>query len=252
MKKPIQSITRAFQILRVVHNHPLGVSVGAIAEQTELHVSTVSRILSTLEHVGAIRRLKSHGKVVIGQELLAFAHEAPWRERLITIASPHLRELANLTKEAVGLTYVQGNECHVFFQIGSPHMIQIRDWTGEYFPIHTTSTGKLYLAQLDEAEVADFLSRPLAAVASGTITQPDILRQELEQVRQKGYAWTINELEDGLISIAAPIVDPEGEFLAGVYLSAPLFRFEADLEKEALQREILETAARISKLYGQG
>ncbi len=251
MKKPIQSITRAFQILRVVHNHPpaSGVSVGTIAQQTGLHVSTVSRIVSTLEQVGAIRRLKRHGKVVIGQELLAFAHQAPWTERLISVASPDLHELANLSKEAVGLTSIQGDECHVFFQIGSSHMIQIRDWTGEYFPLHTTSTGKLYLAQLDEDELADFLSRPLAAVASDTITKPDTLRQELEQVRQQGYAWTTNELEDGLISIAAPIVDQEGEFLAGVYLSAPIFRFEADRQKERLQREIVQTAARISRLY---
>ena len=252
MKKPIQSITRAFQILRVVHRHPQGVSVGVIAEQTALHVSTVSRILSTLEHVGAIRRLKRHGKVVIGQELLAFARQAPWTERLIAVAKPDLRELANLTKEAVGLTSIQGDECHIFFQIGSPHMIQIRDWTGEYFPLHTTSTGKLYLGLLDEPELADFLLRPLAPVASGTITDPDTLREEIERARQEGYAWTINELEDGLISIGAPIVDQEGQFLAGVYLSAPIFRFEADLEKEVLQREIVETAARISRHAKRG
>ena len=251
MKKPIQSITRAFQILRVVHNQaPVrGVSVGTIAEQTGLHVSTVSRIVSTLEHVGAIRRLKRHGKVVIGPELLAFAHHAPWTERLITVASPDLHELANLSKEAVGLTSIQGDECHVFFQIGSSHMIQIRDWTGEYFPLHTTSTGKLYLAQLDEDELADFLSRPLAAVASETITEPEKLHEQLEKVRQQGYAWTTNELEDGLISIAAPIVDQEGAFLAGVYLSVPIFRFDADLQKETLQREIVQTAAKISRLY---
>ena len=249
MKKPIQSITRAFQILRVVHNQPpvRGVSVGTIAEQTGLHVSTVSRIVKTLEHVGAIRRLKRHGKVVIGPELLAFAHQAPWTERLISVASPDLHELVNLSKEAVGLTSIQGDECHVFFQIGSSHMIQIRDWTGEYFPLHTTSTGKLYLAQLDEDELADFLSRPLAA--SETITEPERWHKELEQVRQQGYAWTTNELEDGLISIAAPIVDQEGAFLAGVYLSAPIFRFDADLQKERLQREIMQTAAKISRLY---
>lgn len=251
MKKPIQSITRAFEILRVVHNQSQasGVSVGVMAEQTGLHVSTVSRIVSTLEHVGAVRRLKPHGKVVIGPELLAFAHHAPWTERLISVASPDLHEFANLSKEAVGLTSIQGDECHVFFQIGSSHMIQIRDWTGEYFPLHTTSTGKLYLAQLDEDELADFLSRPLAAVASGTITEPEIWYKEIEKVRQQGYAWTTNELEDGLISVAAPIVDQEGEFLAGVYLSIPIFRFDADLQKETLQREIMQTAAKISRLY---
>ena len=247
--KNIQSIERSFRIIETIHQHNDGVGVSAIAEQVELHVSTTSRILSTLENLGMIARVNDSSKFVVGEGLLAFATKMPWTERLIVCASPHLEELAYASKEAVGLTQIIGDQCHIFYQIDSPHLIQIRDWTGEHYPLHITSTGKLFLAQLDEADLSEYLAQPLAQFASATITDPDTLHQDIDQVRQQGYAWTLDELEEGLISIAAPIVGATGDFVAGVYISAPAFRFTKAAEKERLRTLVVEAAQRISAQF---
>jgi DNA-binding IclR family transcriptional regulator len=110
-----------------------------------------------------------------------------------------------------------------------------------------TSTGKLYLAYVDPAGVDAFLQSPLSRTASGTITTKRQMRREIEEVRQQGYAWTIDELEDGLTSIAVPLCDHQGRFLAGVYVSAPSYRFTEKRERDRLRDLTVKTGCDISR-----
>jgi DNA-binding IclR family transcriptional regulator len=232
----IQSIERAFSILKIVGDHPEGIRIGVTAEIANLHVSTVSRIVATLEDLEVVRRLSPAGKVAIGPGLIELVARAPWTERLAAIARPHLQRLADETGESVGLTRIEGVVCHVFYQIRSSRFnVQVRDWTGGTFPLHVTSTGKLYLAHIDKGELDAILKSPLPKAASRTITSTRQLRREIKEVRQQGFAWTIDELEDGLTSIAVPIHGRGGEFLAGVYVSAPSYRFVDEGERDRLR-----------------
>ena len=248
----IQSIERAFSILKIVSDHPGGIRIGAIAEMTNLNISTVSRIVATLEDLEALRRLSPAGKVAIGPGLIGLVAGAPWTERLIAIARPHLQRLADETGEAVGLTSIDGTICHVFFQITTSQFnVQVRDWTGGTFPLHVTSTGKLYLAYMDKEEVDAILESPLPKVASGTITSKRQLQQEIREVRRQGYAWTIDELEDGLTSIAVPLHDQDGRFLAGVYVSAPSYRFIDEDDRNRLRDQTQRTGRDICRQLEQ-
>ncbi len=243
MNDNVQSIERAFHILNVVHKRADGISVGELAKETKLHTSTTSRIVSTLEYVGALTRQDS--KLMIGEGIVKLANRAPWTEQIISLATPHLKDLANITQEAVGLTTIEGQECVVFYQIPSDHHIQIRDWTGNRFPLHVTSSGKLYLAELNENEVEAYFKEPLHAVASKTKTDTDELMSELEQIRQEKVAWTIDELEDGLTSIGATIQTREAERFVAIYLSMPSFRFNKMIDQAKLAQQMLDTAVAI-------
>ncbi|MEM7335837.1 MAG: IclR family transcriptional regulator [Chloroflexota bacterium] len=243
MSDLVQSIERAFQILNVVHGRANGITVGELAKETALHTSTTSRIVNTLEHVGAITRCES--KLMIGEGIVRLANRAPWTEQIISLATPCLRELANITQEAVGLTTVEGDECIVFYQIPSDHHIQIRDWTGNHFPLHVTSTGKLYLAELDEVKLERQFQTPLHPVASATKTDEAELMAELAQIRQEGVAWTIDELEDGLTSIGATIQSVNAERFVAIYLSMPSFRFNKVIDRAKLTQQMLDTAVAI-------
>ncbi len=244
MKTPsIQSVTRAFDILQIVGAHPEGIGVTEIANSSQLHTSTVSRMLTTLERVNAVRRIKSNGKVTIGEGLISIVGSMSWTDHLISIARQFLRELAHETGEAIGLTSIEGGLCHIFFQIESTFNVQVRDWTGERFPIHVTSTGKLYLAELGESELNKFLGKPMQAFAPGTITDPDQMLLEIEKVAEEGVSWTVDELEKGLSSIAAPIRDHAGHFIAGLYLSAPGYRFSGVRERNRI-RDLVRAVAR--------
>ena len=125
--------------------------------------------------------------------------------------------------------------------------MQVRDWTGGTFPWHVTSTGKLYLAHMDPAEVDTILQSPLPKTASGTITTKRQMQREIKEVRRQGFAWTIDELEDGLTSIAVPLFDHHGGFLAGVYVSAPSYRFTDDGERDRLRDLTVRTGRDICR-----
>lgn len=247
----IQSIERAFNVLKIVGDHPDGIRIGTTAKIANLNISTVSRIVATLERLEAIQRLSPAGKIAIGAGLIELVARAPWTERLIAVARPCLQTLADQTGEAVGLAKIEANVCYVFFQIKSRFNVQVRDWTGGTFPLHVTSTGKLYLAQVDKEELDAFLESPLKKLAPGTITSAHQFRREIKEVRRQGFAWTVDELEGGLTSIAAPITNQAGKFLAGVYVSAPSYRFADDGERDRLQELTQKTGCDISRQLAQ-
>ena len=231
----IQSIARAFDILKVVSDFPEGISTGAIAQMTDLHPSTVSRIVSSLEELNALERAEGT-KVVIGKSISNMIDQTPWTERLVRLAEPIMQDLARETGEAVGLTRITDGICEIFYQIQSDHLVGVKDWQGLSFPIHVTSTGKLYLASLKKEELNSYLKTPLVKLASNSVHKASILKKEIKDLRNnkdnskdKRFIWTIDELEDGLASIAASILDKSGSFQAGLYLSLPTYRLTNDL-----------------------
>ncbi len=249
MKQTVQSIERAFAVLRAIQSQADGANVSAVAVETGLHISTVSRLISTLEHIGAVER--ANGQVFIGPEIIALANRTPWTDRMISLAQPYLQETAATTQEAVGLTKMEGNECVVFYQTAGSHNVQIRDWTDERFPLHVTSSGKLWMGDWSAAKVAAYFATQPKAVASGTITRLDVMQAEIAVAKRTNIAWTYDELEDGLLSIAVPLLSMEKGHPCAIYLSAPAFRFKDNASRRLLAQQMQVTADKINKVIRQ-
>jgi len=141
-----------------------------------------------------------------------------------------MQDLARETGEAVGLTHITEGICEIFYQIHSEHRVGVKDWQGLSFPIHVTSSGKLYLASLKEEDLNDYLKTPLVKLASKSVHKTSILKKELKGLRGESFVWTIDALEDGLASIASDIVNKSGNFQAGLYLSMPSYRLTEELQ----------------------
>lgn len=245
----VQSVQRAFSILKTVSEHQDGVGVSIIAQETGLHTSTVSRLITTLESVNALSRLDGGSQLILGEGLIDLVSRSPWTERMIVLARPYLRELADKTRESVGLTRLDSKDglCHVFFQIESSHHIRIRDWTGHRFQLHTTSSGKLWMGDWEKARLARYFESTIEQTAAKTVTALDQMQSEIKQVRETGIGWTVDELEDGLLSIAVKIPSLDPKEPAAIYLSAPTFRFTETSDREELAQQMLATAQKITE-----
>lgn len=244
----VQSVQRAFYILQAVSEHDKGIGVSAIAAKTALHTSTVSRLITTLESVNALSRVDGGSQLILGEGLIDLVSRAPWTERMIAFARPFLRQLANQTRESVGLTRLdEQGQCHVFFQIDSQHHVRIRDWTGHRFPLHVTSSGKLWMADWDDAKLRDYFANPIEQATSHSVTNAKTMQAEFGQIKEDGLAWTIDELEDGLLSVAVPIQSLEEGRLAAIYLSAPVYRFTETAVRQKLAQQMRETAEKINE-----
>ncbi len=243
----VQSVVRAFDILKRVAARPAGAGVSTIARETDLHKSTVSRLLATLESVEAVERVSTTTDFRISPALLTHLTPATFRENLIEIARPHLLWLHAAVGEDVGLAMPEGHLVAYIDQVSSDRAVQVKDWTGERFPLHTVSAGKVMLAFQTRDFVEGYLSRPLVAYTTRTLATPDALREALAIAREQQIDWSFGEFDDALNAAAAPVFDRSGRVVAAVNIYGPEFRFPGAADQAKISAQLREAAARLTE-----
>jgi DNA-binding IclR family transcriptional regulator len=240
----VQSVERAFAIVGCLAGGPAGVS--EIAERVDLPKSTVSRLLVTLVELGVVEQSGPGSGYRLGIFLHSLAGSAQPARRLIDTAHPHLVELVSATGEAAGLSLLDGDEALYLDQVSSPGEIRVRDWTGERIKAHLVSSGLMLLAESDDEVIDRYLAGPLERQTARTMTDPDALRRRLGEIRAAGVAWVVDELVDGLSSVAAPIRDGQGKAVAALHVHGPSFRFPGSAKDQTVAR-LAAAADRITK-----
>ena len=219
----VQSIERAFLLLRFLALGPLGVT--DLADRAQLPKSTVARLLSALENERAVEQEPSSGLYRLGAGLIDIAGTVAPGRNLISAARPYLLELGDVLGEIAGLSIPDRGEVYYLDQTESQSEVQVRDWTGERIPLHVVSSGLAILAHLPPAEREEYLAGPLEPYTARTMIDPDAIRTRLEQIRSIGYVWVYGEFVEDLHSVAAAIVRPDGEPVAALHVHGPAYRF---------------------------
>jgi DNA-binding IclR family transcriptional regulator len=148
----------------------------------------------------------------------------------------YLQELAQSTGETVSLGILDGDQVYYIDQIHSRHNIRLKDWTGHLLPLHATSDGKLFLAHWSDSALDGYLHQPLYPHSADTITDPDLLRQELACIRSQGYAWNNREYDADLVGLAVPITDETSHVVASLCMFGPFFRFPLLVNEKHMSR----------------
>ena len=217
-----QAIDRAADLLVSVveSNRPLG--VGELAESSGLPKSTTSRLVGALERRGLVQRAGDR-RVAPGPVLLRFAHQDR-SVSLVELALPALRTLAELSGETINLGVPTPLGVEHLAQEDSRHFMGGTNWVGRRVPYDSTANGKVLKA---------FTSR----TAEGSA------------IRERGYASAVDELEQGLAAIAAPIFGPDGDVVAALSISGPTIRFTRERMLE-LAPHLITQAAQVSERLG--
>lgn len=219
----VQSVGRAFRLLEAIGASPS--SLTELSRRVDLPVSTTSRLLGTLESLGAVERSDEMGIYRIGPSILTMASAADSSENLKTLARPELEWLAETCSEAAGLSVAAGYTMHYLDQVDSDQAVQVQDWVGSRLPMHVVASGVVVLAQWPADAVDGLLERELEAPTPSSISEPALIRARLDAVRDAGVAWTMEELEKGINAVAAPIVTGMGDVVGAVALHGPAYRF---------------------------
>lgn len=247
----IQSIQRAAAILRSFSQTDAELGVTTISDQLGLHKSTVSRLLSALQHEGFVEQNPETGKYRLGLGLVSLAGAALSHMDLRQAAEPYMHSLAEVTQETVSLTVLDDDECVNIGRVASPKPIQHVGWLGRRTPLHCTSTGKVFLAYLTPEERDDILPDTLPRYTEKTVTDRTVLEQILAEVRRQGYAIAHEELEEGLSAIAAPIRNHTQQVIAVLSISGPTYRIGPG-KIERFVEPLKESARGISARLGCG
>jgi DNA-binding IclR family transcriptional regulator len=238
----VQSIDRAFTVLRALSGGPAGVT--EIADRVSLPKSTVSRLLSTLEEIGAVEQVSAGGDYRIGWTMIELAASARPGRSLISVARPHLVELNRRSGESAGLSIPDGLEMLYLDQVNPDSELQVRDWTGHRIPMHAVPSGQVVLAS-DPELVETVTAAPMHAFTAKTITTARALRSRLDAVTLDGYAFADEEFADGLNSVAAPVRNAQGRVVAALHVYGPASRLPGEREVDALGTMVREAADRI-------
>ncbi len=221
----VQSVERAFAILDIVATGASGVT--EIAGRTDLPKSTVARLLSTLEDVGAVERATDGAYYRLGPRLPEMCGPVDVTAQLAVTMRPHLERLAMQLGEASGFGVPDGHAVRVISQVESPNPVQVRDYTGMVFPAHVGAPGMCLMAEWPEREVRRYLSRPLAPYTEHTMIHPQQIYERIVQVRKDGYCWVHEEFAEGISSVAAVVHDPRGRVVGALHAHGPTYRFPA-------------------------
>ncbi len=230
-----QSVKKAIAILRAASVDTSGATASALARGAGLPWATAVRLIRTLEDEGFLSRLPDSDRYVLGFELIRLGRAGDQGVFLKTVALPQLRRLAEDVGETVNLTAVRPDGAfEVVEHIDPPRLIAPVRFSGEPYPLHASSIGKLLLASYDGARLEEFLAEPLPSYTSATITDPGALQAEIAQIREQGYSVAVDELEDGLAALSVAVTGAERELLAIVSVSGPSFRFDEAARAAAL------------------
>ncbi len=218
-----QAVDRATSLLIAIINAPKPPLLSELARELKLPKSTTSRILGALERQGLIRRDRD-GAYLGGDVLMRFASTQNQDSTLVNKMRPVLENLAAKTSESVNLAVPGNNELKLIDQVDGQYLLGATNWVGRHVPYHASALGKVLLA----FGAAQIPSGALQGKTSRTITSRAQLSKELEKVRKSGFAIIDNELEDGLVAVAAPVFGPTGLVVAAISISGPDARISKD------------------------
>ncbi|MGW0706120.1 IclR family transcriptional regulator [Streptomyces sp. NPDC002643] len=245
----MQSVDRAISVLEILAQRGEA-GVSEVAGEIDVHKSTAFRLLGALEARGLVEQAGERGKYRLGFGIVRLAGAVTGRIDITQQSRPVCERLAEEIGETVNIAVMQEHYAINLYQVRGPGAVTAHNWVGQLTPLHATSSGKVLLAHLPSGErAALFAESGLKKVTPHTITARTKLEKHLGAVLERGYAYTLEELEIGLHAMAAPIRNRDGEVVAALSASGPAYRFTEERLHE-LAPVLLKGAEEISHRLG--
>jgi len=218
-----QTVDRVADVLEVLAAAGRPVGVTELAQRLGVHKATASRLMATLAQRGLVRR--AHGGYRLGPALARLATLAVSELELVALGRPVLQDLVESTGEAAYLA-VPHEGSVLYVDQRTPHRARVAsDWTGRRSPLFCSSSGKVFAAYGAFDDLDAVLPRTFVPMGRRSLRTAEEFRKLLPRVRRQGYAISTDEQEDGLSSVAAPVLGAAGEVVAALGLAVPSPRY---------------------------
>lgn len=246
----VKSVGRAMEVINLVSTNKYGVGVTEIANQMDINKSSVYRILNTLEEYGFIEQNEESGKYKLGYKFLEISSRLLDSMDLRTEAAPFLKSLEDYTNEVIHLVVYDHGEVVYLEKLEGSETLRMHSKVGRRAPMHCTSVGKAILAHLEEKRVREIIeNRGLPKHTDHTIIDADLFMKELKKVKEQGYALDLEENEQGVTCIAAPIFDHTEQVIAALSISGTSLRMTEE-RLINLKGKVMDAGQDISKRLG--
>lgn len=248
----MSAIEKACRVLATVCESPRPPRFSDLVTRVGLPKSTVHRMLGELMDQQLVRYDAEQQVYTAGYRLLDFARRT-WEESDVRqVAQPAMRELMDAAQETVHLAVLDGHEIIYIDKLESRRGVRLYSAVGKRGPIYCTGVGKALLAFLPAAEQdAIIADTDFVAHTPQTLADAASLRQALGEIRVRGCALDMEEHEEGIRCVAAPVFNFRGDAVASISVTSTARRMPVERLQD-LQPLVLEASRRISRELGHG
>lgn len=246
----VQSVERTFQIIEILAENANGFAFTEICQKSQLHKSTVHRLLATLIRLGYAAKDTVTGNYRLTLKLFEKSNRLVNNIDIISLAKPHLDRLNELTKEVVHLVMPLGISDVVYvYKIDAVYDNQIRmaSRLGASIPMYCSAVGKAIMAFLPRNEAETIWDHTdVRQLTPNTITSRIQFFEHLDAIRAQGYAIDNEENQVGVWCFAIPLIDFRGRPCAAFSVSAPIMRIHEE-ERRQISDHALTTGRAIMR-----
>ena len=240
----LKTLDRGLMVIKCFQNNP-SLTISEAAVLSGLSRPVTRRVLLTLEYLGYAN--SKDGRFSLTTKILSLGYSYLSSHNIWEIAQPYLKKLSNKIDESSSLSILDHTHVVYVARVSVNKIMKYSLEVGTRLPAHTTSPGRLLLAYLPEHKLDYYFEQAeLKAITEKTITSEAEIRKELKIIRENGWALCQDQLELGLISVAAPVRDIRGEIVAAVNCPTNSGRVNMNKVMNEYLPIVLETAEKIS------
>lgn len=241
----VQSFARGLEVIRSFSAAAPRQTLTEVAGRTGLTRAGARRILLTLQALGYV---ESDGRLfTLTPRILDLGFAYLSSMPMWNVAEPVMDALVEEVKESCSAAVLEGADIVYVLRVSTRKIMRNTLGVGSRLPAYCTSLGRMLLAGLDDDEVRALLAASkLEARTRHTLTDPEAILAKVQQVRRQGWCLVNQELEEGLVSIAAPIVNRAGRTVAALNISGQANRTPPRQVQETLLPPLREAAREIS------
>jgi IclR family pca regulon transcriptional regulator len=241
----VQSFARGLEVIRSFSASAPRQTLTEVAGRTGLTRAGARRILLTLQTLGYV---ESDGKLfALTPRILDLGFAYLSSMPIWNVAEPVMEALVEQVKESCSAGVLEGTDIMYVLRVSTRKIMRNSLGVGSRLPAYCTSLGRMLLAGLPDDEVRQLLqASTLEARTRHTLTDVDALLAKVQQARRQGWCLVNQELEEGLVSIAAPIVNRAGRTIAALNISGQANRTPPRQMQETMLPALREAAREVS------
>lgn len=238
-----QAALRAVRLLKQFSIERPEMTLAELSKAAGLNKTTTHRLLRALQSEALIDRNQASGAYCLGAGLMALGVQALASNDLRRRVRPILRSLARDTGETTTLEVPVENSMLILDEVPGRHVIGAAGNIGTRWPMHATSTGKAYMA-FDEG-CFERIADELPPLTPKTLVRREAFQSQIVDIRRRGFASTVDELEEGFAAVATVIRGALGDVQGALSIGGPTQRMNAARRTE-LGVTLCQAAARLN------
>jgi IclR family KDG regulon transcriptional repressor len=246
MSESIRAVERALDVLLCFSMQTPELNMTQISEKVGMHKSTVHRLLATLEKRKFVKRDPVTGIYRPGIRLLQMAYLTLADINIREIALPYMSKLVEQFRETVDLAILDESDVVFVDAIESPQRVKLAASPGQHLPAYSTASGKAILAFLPGEEAMKIREQNNHQFKPNRVLSQSAFFEDLGLTRKRGYSIDMEELEQGIHAVGAPIMGVKGIPIASLAVAGPSFRLTQEL-LESIGTDLVKVTKEISK-----